>query len=488
MVFSCTGTSSVLDVDGVNQDEAFNTLLVPAGVDSLTASIARNLADSSFVSYELEQRAEEEKRRANMYRAESDTLWHYLSMANETDSVNSIETDEFIEAFNEGAVRFVEANDLVSGNNISDADMMRYQELVNNAISSFEIAIRLNPFDSQTRLVLADLYSRKASRLNQDQEYRKAIDVLEKLVRVEQGEFIIYGSLGENYFQVGNFEQAVLNFERALHLLNETVPLSDHFFHTGEYSESDKRSAFLYNYYLGLSYTNLFDSENALHFFENSKRYISNDQEALAVESEIQFIGWDDGNILGSMRRDSVLTMINQGNLEQAETGLLHLSDNLKTVAARDEIEWRLSVLQYQMGKEGEAADRLLSLVLRTETNDEGLPLYDTYKRYFNDFGIITYNLGVKHESERNRNLALKYFMQSANTFWDYRARANLRIANLLSNNIQNALEYANLAEKEIDSLDIEERRSLYQLLTELNRRLGNTELARMYHTQWREL
>ncbi len=484
---SCATSSSYNTLE-TQKDEAPRELSIPAGVDSLTAAESRELADASFVSYQEEQEAEALKRRANAYRAESDTLWHYLSL-DVTEEDEAVEEDPyFVDSFNEGAEYFTAARTIEEQHEISQEDLDNYSELVTNAINAFEDALMLNPFDIQTRLVLGQLYGVKASRLNQQDEHKKAIDVLEKLVRLEKGEHIIYSSLAENYYQVNNYELSAENFNLARETLKQSAMLTEEYYEHGGFSPQDSLNIFLYTYYAGESYINLLDTENAMAAFENALDFATTEDDIEVINSQIHFINWDDGNILGSMRRDSLAALVNNDQLEDAESGFKELKNSLKTNRAKDEIDWRLGVVQYQIGNQDEAADRLLNLVQRTDVHEDGSPVDSLYIRYFRDFGTITYNIGIDYRRNNERNLALKYLNQSTKVNWDNRSRSYLQIADLLSNNVDEAIRFAELAEAEIDSLEESEIKSLYELLADLHRRARNTELAQHYFQLWREI
>lgn len=488
-VSACATSSSYRSLDN-NEGENSNELIVPAGVDSLTAEESSELADSSFVSYEEEQEAEALKRQANAYRAESDTLWAILSMDAPDAPENADQPDdpEFVENFNNGAENFTEARKISQADEITEEDLKRYSELVTNAIDAFEKALQINPFDSQTRLLLAQLYGTKASRLNEEENHERAIDILEKLIRVEKGEHSIFYVLGENYYLVDNYKLAAQNFEKASDLLHETVPLTDYYYENETYSPDDSTRAFTYEYYTGLAYTEMFEAEQALEAFEQSREYARTEDDIAAIESQVDFINWDEGNILGSMRRDSLAALANNNQLEQAESGFMDLKNRLKTQEAKDEIDWRLGVVQYELGKEEQAADRLLALIQRTETDDQDNPVNPDYQRYFNDFGAIMYNIGMNHLQENNNRLALNYFNQSTKINWESKARSHLRIADLLKNNISEALHHAELANEQADTLSETDRKALYSLLMNFHRRNGNMDLARNYQQMWREL
>ena len=484
LAFACSPTRTAVDTKA--EDEA---LTVPAGVDSLTAAEAKKLADESFVSMDEELRAERLKEQAQAYRAESDTLWHYLELehADEHD-VSDRDNLEAIEAFNEAAEYVRDIDALQRRDDIEDNQMLReYSRLVDQAINSFEEALRLNPFDSEVRLWLGQLYGIKASRLNEQQEHEKAIDVLEKLVRLEKGEHVVYYALAENYFSLENYKVAAENFERAIRTLQDVVTLSDHYAEHGAMSRRDSTNLFIYTYYKGVSHLHLYDTPTAMAVFDEAMTLAQTEEDKETVQSEIDFINWDSGNIRASLEREYIINeLVNQGRLEEAEQRFAELKGTLRSRTARDEIDWRLGVVEYQNGKEEQAAERLLQLVKRSETNSRGLPVDPDHMRYFNDYGLICFNLGQSNLNERDRRNALKYFMQSSKINWRNRARANLQIANILSNNVEESIRYANLAEEESNTLNDQDRLALYSLLTDLHRRNGDMDEARRYHQIWR--
>lgn len=483
LIYSCSSTRTTVD------PTEERTLVVPAGVDTLTAEEARTLADESFVSPDEEIRAERLKEQALVWRAESDTIWYYLELE-DADEHEVTERDnlEAVEAFNEAAEYIRDIDALQRTRSAEDEQMLQeYARLVDRAISAFEEALKLNPFDSEVRLWLGQLYGIKASRLNDQQEHRKAIEVLEKLARLEKGEHVVYYALGENYFSLDNFKLAANNFDRAIRTLRDVVPMSDHYVEHGSMSERDLSNLFIYTYYKGVSYMHLYDTPTALAIFDEAMDLALTEEDKQSVQSEIDFINWDDGNIPASMEREHIITqLVNQGRLEEAEQRFKELMPTLRSDRARDEIDWRLGVVEYQNGKEKQAAERLLQLVNRSETNNRGLPVDPGYMRYFNDYGLICFNIGQSYLAERDRQNALAYFMQSTKLNWRNRARAYLQIANILSNNVTESIRYATLAENESHALNEQDRRALYSLLTDLHRRNGDMDEARRYHQIWR--
>ncbi|WP_340106289.1 tetratricopeptide repeat protein [Rhodohalobacter sp. 8-1] len=488
---ACATSSSYSTLDTpVENTVEEPSLFIPAGVDSATAAEAEQIANSSFVSFEEEQRAEQLKMDAEAYRASSDTMWYYLTLNNPNDYfVSQEDSVESIRTFNKGAEFFIELNNLGASSNLPSPELQRRQaEYLNNAIASMEESVTLNPFEGETRYYLAQLYEIKATRLQNNQDYQNAIDVLEKLTRVEKGDPLYFEVLADNYTAVGNYPKAADNFKLAREVKEEISTLTDFYFENGHISEQDSLDLFLYAYYEGEAYTNYLQAPEALKAFELAKELAPTDEDKEFAEAEIEFINWDNGNIKGSFARDSLVMLVNSERLNAAESGFKELKPSLQTQTARDEVDWRLAVVEYQLEKDETAADRLMNLVNRTPTNEDGMPVDSTYIQYFSDYGLICFNIGQRHLGERDRRTALKYFRQSKKVKGQFRARANLQIADLLQNNISEAINHAKEAENEVQFLNENDTKALYSLLTDLHRRDGNLDEARRYRQLWSEL
>jgi tetratricopeptide (TPR) repeat protein len=462
-------------------------LYIPVGVDSSIAAESEDLARASFVPISEENRAREIYSQAVELRIKSDTLWYYLTLdpinhsVSEEDSINAIKT------FNQGAEFIIQMTALNSNSRLTQAEIdLRHKEYVDQAIRLLEEAIVLNPFDVDTRYYIAQLYAIKARRLSDEGDHQKAIEVLEKLSRTEKGDHQIFSSLADNYFEVADYQAAALNFEKARLVLFETGKFTEYYAEHAEYSPDDMSILFLYSFYQGEAFTRNFDSQVALRVFDEARVYASSEDEQSAIDSWVQFINWDGGQIRSSFERDDVIKLDLAGENEAAEQGYLQLLPKLSMQTAIDEMEWRLSVVQYTLGKSDIAVERLMQLVSRTETDENRKPLEENYARYFNDYGLICYNLGQEYLRQQDRATALKYFRQSSTVGWSNRAKANLEIANIIVNNVPDALRFAEQAEAEIQQLNPEERKALYSMLNTLHRRLGNMESAALYFEKWR--
>ena len=200
-------------------------------------------------------------------------------------------------------------------------------------------------------------------------------------------------------------------------------------------------------------------------------------------------MAWDDGNIASSFARDSLVALEQAGDLTAARDGYLVLLPALTSASAVDETDWRLAIVDYNLGNTEQSAVRLQDLVRRTQVDAAGVPIDWTAQRYLDDYGTICLNVGrdFLHEQRDNRT-ALKYFEQASRVTWSGQAVAYLEIATLVQGNVTLAITNASAAMEREADLSVEERRSLYQLLMGLHRRTGDFDAARRFRDAIRTL
>ncbi|MEX0686878.1 MAG: hypothetical protein WD267_04805 [Balneolales bacterium] len=485
---SCKTTEPIPQPNLFEED----TFFVPAGVDTIIAVLADSIAGQSFVSADREKHADMLKARAQSLVNKSDSLWQYLTLEQDNNyTISEDDSIKAIEAYNDGANAFIRSQEITAKSSNSNVDQFAQQnELLDQAQKAFEEALTFNPFDVETKYGLSLVYQKKAIRLTDNKEYEKAIDILERLAQVEKGEDAIFARLGESYYALHLWADASENFQKAERVFKDNLYLDPTKTNPGELTREDSVILFNYIFFRGDSQTNMYLADQALNTFAEAKSIAPTPELQGEAQYMINYIHWDDGNIAGRMARDSINTLRAQGHLEKAEEEYIKLLDRLKTQKAKDEIHWRTALTHYEMGKDDEAADRLMKLVNRTETRlRDGTPVDSTYNQYFEDYGIISYNIGMQYlKEERNRLVALKYFKQVSTFPWSNRAKTNLEISKIINNNIPEAIQHAEKALTEVNRLNKDDEKELYRRLSDLNRRHGNMEAARKYIQKWRDV
>ena len=459
---------------------------VPAGVDSTTAMEVDSIADASFVSEADETQAFALQEDARLIVERTDSMWLVMSELIEADEmVSEADSLEAREAANQGGVALVQLDSLIRSSDLDEEALARESGvLLDSAEISLERSFQLNPFDTRSRVWLAQVYELQARRLGRAEQYQRAIDELEKLALLTPDQHGVFAMLANNYFYVENWDGAALNYEKA-----EEVYLATYDLVIDDPQPLDSATVYAYTQAQADMHVQRLDAGRALEGYQRALDFAPTVEDSAYVNGELEWMAWDDQNLRSEFTRDSLLTLEQGGDLAGARSGYAALLPDLSAQTAIDEIDWRLGIVEYNLGDNEEAANRLQALVARAPTGPDGVPSDQAYARYFDDFGTLLVNLGRGFRVEqRDRRTALKYFTQATTFPWSGRAVAQFESARLLQGNVEAALENANLALADETSLNDQQRGELYRLLMELHRRTGDFDAARRYRDAYRAL
>ena len=459
---------------------------VPAGVDSTVAVAADSLADASFVEPEAADEALVLQETGRLIVERTDSMWTVMSALVDSGRVVTPEDSAAAAAAtNEGGVALVALDSLLRSSELEvEALAARTEVLLDSAEVALEQAFQLNPFDTRSQVWLAQVYGLQARRLGQNEAYGRAIDELEKLVLLTPDQHTVYAMLANNYFYVENWDGAALNYEKAEEVYRATWDLV-----VEDPQPLDSAIVFSYVQAQGDMHVQRIDAARASEAYRRAYDFALTAEDSAYVTGELEWMAWDDMNIRSSFARDSLLLLEQQGDLSGARRGYAELLGSLSSRTAIDETDWRLSIVDYNLGNAEEAADRLHQLVTRTPKDPSGAPVDPAYAQYFDDFGTLCLNVGRSFRVEqRDNRTALKYFTQATTVNWTGRAVAHYEMARLLQGNVDASLESAMRATEDEEALSEPQRLDLYRILMELNRRTGDFDAAARYRDAYRAL
>jgi tetratricopeptide (TPR) repeat protein len=460
------------------------TVAVPPGVDSSVAAFADSLADASFVSLPRQEQATTQQNEGRLILERSDSLWLAFSqMEDSTRSVSPDDSSASTVAATTGGMALIELDSLIRNSHIDAVELAEQTGiLLDSAEAALEEAFRINPFDTRNKLWLSRVYELQARRLGQSEAYTRAIDELEKLSRLTPDQHTVFAMLANNYFRLEDLRRAAEAYGQAEHVYLSTYDLVLD-------SNVTPDSALLYDYASARADMHMQNrsADAAGIALDDAMGYARTTVDSSHVAGEIEWMNWDDGNLTSSFARDSLASVEETGNLDAARTGYETLLGQLTAQPAFDEIDWRLAIVDYNLGNSEAAALRLQHLVARIEADSTGTPTDSTNVRYFNDYGTVCLNLArdFLHDRRDNRT-ALMYYEQATRIEWTGRAVAYLELANLLRSNEEAALANGNLALARDRELTVDQRKNLYRLLMGLYRRSGQFEQARRFRDAYR--
>lgn len=465
-----------------------------AGVDSSTAAEADSLAKQLFVSWQRQETAATIAAAGEEEMNTSDSLAQLLSAINKDEKVSEKDSILAIQTYNQGARQLLAVKDVSSSTTLTE-DMIRslIQVHLDSAEFYFEKALRLNPFDRKTRFWLAKVYQMQANQLLKNEQLPKAAKALEKLLLMDRSQHELFARLGQIYMQLHQWNKALNAFRIAEETLQknavfnvpEHLPIND----STIAMVIDSSKLYLYLYYQGECNIHLYRAEEALDAFRRAQQFATSSEEADIARETMDWINWDEGNIHAVEFRDSMLTLIDRGEYEEAAKGFFALKKLLTTQKARDEIDWRLAMLEYtHLQKEDSALERLKKVTDSYLNGERQITPEDTlFQQFYNTYGAMCHNEGVKSLKQHKLREALAYFRQSISIPWNQRAKSYMELAKLSLNNPRYAVDAAQAALNERDQLTPDEQIATMRILIESLKRMGRFDEAIRYFKEYRE-
>jgi tetratricopeptide (TPR) repeat protein len=465
----------------------------PAGVDSSVALEADSISKELFVTHHRQLMALEKAMAAEAKVDKSEALWQVLQARENTLSVSPEDTLKAIEKFNKGGIQLQEAM-RIQKDSEEDAQI---REQVQNHLSlarvEFEQAVRLNPFDRNSRLWLARVYQMVAQRFLRTSDWAKAAEVLENLVRMDGSQHGIYGRLAQCYASLHAWQASLRNFRAAEAVQRQTavfqVPESERLDDRTIAAALDSSALFLYVYYQAESHIRMYAADSALFQLERASAIARSPEDRSAVKSTTDWIDWDDGNIAAAEMRDSLLTLVDEKKYADAARGFSDLFAQLRTARARRETDWRLALLEFSfLDRQEQALQRMQKVVKYYEEQRTQAQSDTLYEQYCESYGTMCHNQGLKALTDQKFPMALAYFEQAVRVPWKLRSKSYLEIAKLSINNPGRAVGVAEKALADRDRLSEGDQLKALEVLIESLKRTQQFDLATKYFREFREL
>ncbi len=453
-------------------------LEVPPGVDSTTVVRANELAAANFVPASQESEAQQLAEQGKNELQQVDEFWSYLEQRVEKQPLTDSESSQFDREVAKGAQALSRWKKLTK-NGTDEKAFQQAMQYCLQAQEHLEKAVRLNPFDKNARLLLAMTYYNLQHIFGRDNNYRKAVEILERLTRIEKGEHDLFRLLAENYMQLKEWRKALDNFARA-----ETVMVKTSFD-----APPDTAMLFYYAYMQGDMYARLYKTAEALEKFRIARGYARTEQDRSDVDNYVAWINWDDGNIRASEVWDEILALEAKKDYARLDAVGRKLIPLLRTKRAKLAVHHKLAVVEFEhLNRKRDAVERMKAVyeALGPEvTNPQRSP---EAQQYLNTYGAMLYRLGVQALQQQKKRIALAYFTKSIEFDWDQIAKSYIELVTLLWNSPEKAIYFGEQALAHADgALSSQESCELLSLMVKAHKSAGQYDKAREYYQQWKQ-
>ncbi len=450
---------------------------VPPGLDSTTVARAVQMADSNFVASENEQTAAQLSQEGKEKLDQFDQFWSVLENENKNrGALSTADQARFQREFNQGAASLSQWKKLSQ----NGADKKAGREALSLCLESqahFEEALRLNPFDKNTRVLLAVVYFNLQHIFGQNQNHAKAIQILERLTRLEKGEHNLYRLLGENYLALKQYDPAMANFRKAQEVMLKTSFMT----------QPDTSMLYYYAYVQGDIYARTYDTEKALLAFKEAERFARAAQEKTDIKNYLRWINWDGGNLRAVEAWDMVLALEATKDYPRTAKACSRVLPLLKTENARREVMHKLSVIEFEfLGKKEQAVERMRLVFENISKQAGGTPQDSSMQVFLDSYGAMLFRLGIEAKDRGQKRVSLAYQTKATSFRWNQDARACREMMTLVWNTPETAITYGKKALAHSAGLPQSEICEINSLISRAYKSAGRFDEARIYFEQWK--
>lgn len=451
-------------------------LTIPPGLDSTTVVRSAEVANSNFVSKQREEKSAQLVKMGKTELKKVDEFWQYLEQRVKKSTLSADEKEQFEREYDLGVQLLGRFKEL-SENGTNEKKAQEAQGYCVQAQQHLEQAVQINPFDKNARAILAVCYYNLQHRFGVEKNYEKAIEILERLTRIEKGEHELFRLLAENYLAQKDYANALLNFQRAQMVLIKT----------SFDAPPDSSMMFYYLYAQGDAYARLFDAERSLKAFQVAEKFARTPQEKADLKNYIKWINWDGGNIRASEVWDKILALEGAKEYDKMARASEQLLPTLKTLKARLMVAHKLAVVEFELlGKKAPAVERMRA-IFEAINNGEVSAKDEEIQPFLNSYGAMLYRLGIEARDKEEKKLALAYFTKATSFEWDQIAKAYIELVTLLWNDPEQAIFYGKKALAKNAGLTPTETTELLSLMVRAHKSAGNYDEARDYFNKWKQ-
>jgi len=450
---------------------------VPPGLDSTTVVKSLEAAKTSFVSTDREKKAEQLSGAGKKELNKVDEFWTYLEQTvKKGSSLSDADKQLFDREYDLGA-QYLDRFKKLSENGMNEQKALEAQGFCQQAKEHLEKAIEINPFDKNTRALLAVTYYNLQHMFGLEKSYDKSIEILERLTRIEKGEHELFRLLGENYLAIKDYQKALLNIQKA-----QLVMLKTSF-----EAAPDTSKLFYYMYAQGDIYARMYDAAKAVKAFQLAERFARTPPEKADVDNYMKWLSWDGGNIRASELWDKILILETKKEYEKMAKVCEQVMLILKTQKAKLFVAHKLAVVEFEiLGQKAQAVEKM-RVVYDSFTRGELPARAEEIQPFLNSYGAMLYRLGLEARDKQEKKLALAYFTKAASFEWDQVARAYIELVTILWNDPEKAIFYGKKALENKKGLSPEETNELLSMMVRAHKSAGLYDEAREYFKRWKQ-
>lgn len=499
---SGSDTGNVFTEIGNPNANKYSNVIVPPGVDTLVAILADSLASELFVSYQQEQTAREMldssrkevksfSKIINIFRKRQDeniamTLedsiqWgeYFDGALNDLDKANWQVEKKF------GRGRIYSNLSFVERNQIEDNIRRRIARHLENARDKLIAALKFDPFSTELRFFLVDVLNYLAVLKQDIQEYKEADAILTTLQEIWPADPSYVQLKGDNYLKMDKLNIALHHYRSAEDLLWEQVVFNNDQI---EPSVGSGPAEYMLTEDDRMWLTQIIDSQLGIEYkLGYSSPALSTLNRLIAISSGNtqknyqafqKDLIWDNGNLWTlrqSLIMDSLIQAKDYGEAVKIAELMIPWMSNQH---AKSKVIFDVSLLRFQFLDQRARALEDMKILVETYNGIQGGGNDSIRAIWYENYGNMCVNEGLNFRN-KDRSIALKYFLQGTTFAWSGQYRCYIDMADLSMNKPEKVLEYCSKAMDNGADLSINDQLDALKMMYIANKRLRRPDETR---------
>jgi tetratricopeptide (TPR) repeat protein len=417
--------------------------LPPAGIDSTTKHEADSLSKALFGN------VDDEKDARKLFENGQEDFHIGDGFLAEADSMRRLGVDTALTK-PKGIIGLFRQNfgdtALTSG---EQETRKRAEFALRRAVKEFNRAADIDTNMVDARLWLAATYDRL-------KDWDKSAATYKLVLTRRKGEDRLWFNYGYACLQSKKYDQAVNAFEQAIHV-------------AWLVKEDSSKIPNRYRMFAGEAFLRTYQEKAALERFGQALTY-ADSSDAAEIRRTMDWINWDDGGIKTAEFRDAALLAEKNERWNDARQNYLTALQSARTAKARDELSYRLALLDYQHGQRTDGLARMKELIERTS---------EPPSEYRESYGKMLYAHAQELEKDGDARAALGYYLQSTKFSWTSQGAGYVEIARIAANDLDRAIDQATKALA--FPLTHDQQQAAYRILTDAYRAKGDWDNMKRY-------
>ena len=354
-------------------------------------------------------------------------------------------------------------------------DSTRALVLLGEAQLLFEDALQYNPHHDEARYQLVQIYKIQAQRYQGQRRWDQVLHMLRGLLALNADQHALWAELAAVLDTLGQYEASGLAWLQAATVVLDDARLA----FVPEAPAPDSLTLFSYSQRAYSVFVQGRHGAGVRQALSQAITFASNATQHAYATGEQTWALWDGTNFEHRLAFDSLLTVATD-DPQGARDGLATLLTRLEQRSSQLEANYNHAILSWQLAQYDQALDTLQVLWGSLGENTQ-MPYAEFRENLSDMYASLLFQRGLQHRQDGASARAFTYLLMVTELDGHHSGPALIEALKLTRNNPRQARQLEPRIEAVFDQLAPEEQRTYLQLMGNLYRRVGDTDIAQTF-------